>query len=327
MAFVVSAGNEFDEPIHAAGELAAGQSANVPFAFPEPSPINLSTVTIWYGADDAYSTTVRAPDGTSFGPVARGDVATWQYGEVTITIDAQAVPDHPDGNTTIILEWPAGQAADGQWAFSLYADEVVGTGRWDAWLPEGHGAGSGTEGFTAFVAPYGTVVEPGNAAGAITVAAYVTKDCWLAMDGEYCVDPLPVVGDIASFSSAGPTRDGRPKPDLAAPGQAIIAARSAASEIDPYDTTSDGRFVPHDGTSMAAPHVTGAIALMFQLAPTLDADSILSVLGDTTLVDDYTGQVWNPRWGMGRLNARGAALAVGLNPTEHTLFLPLTGTG
>jgi endonuclease G len=57
---------------------------------------------------------------------------------------------------------------------------------------------------------------------------------------------------LYSASSHGPTRDGREKPELAAPGHGIMAAASG---------TKSG-IVSGEGTSTAAPHVTGAVALL-----------------------------------------------------------------
>jgi len=65
------------------------------------------------------------------------------------------------------------------------------------------------------------------------------------------IDPAKPIR-VGPFSSLGPTRDNREKPDVVAPGVAISAARSG-TETD---------VVAKDGTSMAAPHVTGAIALV-----------------------------------------------------------------
>jgi subtilisin family serine protease len=64
-------------------------------------------------------------------------------------------------------------------------------------------------------------------------------------------------GVVTSFSSRGPTPDGRVKPDIMAPGANVLSAM-------PDDT-----YGPLDGTSMATPHVAGVVALMWSANPKL----------------------------------------------------------
>ena len=86
--------------------------------------------------------------------------------------------------------------------------------------------------------PYMTLSIPGTAQTVISVGASSAA--------------LPF--ELTASSSFGLTRDQRPKPDLIAPGADIVAA--AANTNDHRET------VAYTGTSMAAPHVTGALALV-----------------------------------------------------------------
>ncbi|HYP15487.1 MAG TPA: S8 family serine peptidase, partial [Bryobacteraceae bacterium] len=80
---------------------------------------------------------------------------------------------------------------------------------------------------------------------------------------------MPHTYGVSYFSSRGPTGDGRLKPDMIAPGERIISC-AAGQEKSRYLGTPDAAnddpaapdvlFVEQTGTSMAAPHVSGAIA-------------------------------------------------------------------
>jgi subtilisin family serine protease len=80
-------------------------------------------------------------------------------------------------------------------------------------------------------------------------------------------------GRISITSSQGPTRDGRQKPDIAAPGTDILAAKGFSE---------DGKhWVRMSGTSMASPYVAGAIGLMLAANPQLTGAQVTGILKRT----------------------------------------------
>ncbi|MBX7452244.1 S8 family peptidase [Mycolicibacterium sp. 3033] len=96
-----------------------------------------------------------------------------------------------------------------------------------------------------------TINDPGNAEKAITVGS-THRDA-------------PHTNGISFFSSRGPTGDGRAKPDLVAPGERITSAAAgknlasiASAHFPDFDDAAV--YIEDSGTSMAAPHVSGAIA-------------------------------------------------------------------
>jgi serine protease AprX len=120
---------------------------------------------------------------------------------------------------------------------------------------------AGNAGYSSFINAAGksearfsdlTITDPGNADLAITVGS-THRD-------------MPHLYGVSYFSSRGPTGDGRMKPDLVAPGERIISC-AAGREALKYDGKDDqGNNLPavlyceQTGTSMAAPHVSGAVA-------------------------------------------------------------------
>lgn len=105
---------------------------------------------------------------------------------------------------------------------------------------------------------------------------------------------------IAKTSSQGPTRDGRSKPDIAAPGTDIVAAKGFARKDDAWVSMS--------GTSMASPVVTGLAALMLGIDRQLTAAQIKGVLHRTAIPLPGGSYAWANDAGYGKLNPK-AALA------------------
>ncbi|KAF1321501.1 hypothetical protein FI667_g11882, partial [Globisporangium splendens] len=100
----------------------------------------------------------------------------------------------------------------------------------------------------------GTVESPGDAPNVIAVGATNADD------------------SLLFYSGTGPTVTGFLKPDVTAPGGAIYSA----------GYTSDDSYRVTSGTSMASPHVAGAIALMLSANPALTFDQVLATLKSTT---------------------------------------------
>jgi subtilisin family serine protease len=98
-----------------------------------------------------------------------------------------------------------------------------------------------------------TINDPGNAAGAITVGA-THRDA-------------PHTYGVSYFSSKGPTGDGRLKPDLVAPGERITSCATGKKLSFLTEPPEPGvaYYIDDSGTSMAAPHVSGAIAAFLSI--------------------------------------------------------------
>lgn len=157
-----------------------------------------------------------------------------------------------------------------------------------------------------------TVGMPGTATKLITVGAYTN----LNIDTETAVQ-----GALASFSSKGPTADGRNKPDIVSPGQFVYSAISTASTIsDPETVDENGLHYREQGTSMASPITAGCVALYLQKNPTATYDQIFSALSQQSKKDDFTtsnGALPNNFWGYGKLDI--FAMITGGQPTTPTI--------
>ena len=139
----------------------------------------------------------------------------------------------------------------------------------------------------------------------ITTGSWTTRSSYLAADGGTYYPwgfMEPDLNTITYFSSPGPARDGRLKPDIAAPGAAIMSAASkdggwGMDELDP-DLAHGWMW----GTSMAAPHTTGAAALILQKFPNLTLNGVRSRIQQWARNDAYTAAIGRDGFGAGKLN-------------------------
>lgn len=298
---VVAAGNEGFEGSHASGSMSADSTVNLRFNFDRRE--SYVTVDLWYRSSDVFGIQVTNSEGQTADRTTRfGNNYLWITTQETRTWKGVLVEMYnPDGLRS-------------GWSVALKGVVVAaGGGQWDAWLGSSYIATGFASGSGYKVDRDSTVTVPGTARNVITVGAYVTKLAWIAKNGTQ-VSPYSnypqfgiyeKVGDLAYFSSRGPTKDGRMKPEVVAPGRAIAAARSSGRTSS--DTDPDNDHTVFSGTSMSTPHVTGLVALILHKNPTLTAAQIRSLLMSTARQDSFTGVLDKAKgstlWGFGKIDA------------------------
>ena len=245
-AVCLSAGNYYNKKVHASGQLRPTQERTLVWEIVEGKP-TYNQMEFWYSWQDKFELAVRSPDGTIAARVKVGERAKFLVGgkEVGNVYHRTQEPNNLDNHITVYLykEAPAGA-----WEVTLIGTDVI-DGRYHAWIERDVTCPKCQSRFRPDDAdPRSTTGTICNGRRSIAVGAYDYHD------------PEKRIGP---FSSVGPTRDGRLKPDLCAPGVAVLAARST-----PRDPQANVPLLTRmNGTSMAAPHVTGTVALMFQAAP------------------------------------------------------------
>jgi minor extracellular serine protease Vpr len=319
---VAAAGNEGGSPIHL-GYSVAGSSYNDAYETFFELYNNASAVAadMWYSGGNisvglaAYyidngqlvliGYTPGVPPGQKVEDVAF-DVGGYIYGYVTIDATGVNNPNNGANEVFVVIDSHNGQVNINNVYWSLY---TYGTGTFDTWaLLDGYFSTYAGQSWYKPGDDQKTVGIPSTSNKVVCVGSYVTKNQWIDINGTTQFQPgNPVIGQISSFSSMGPTRDGRLKPDIVAPGEVIIAAYSSfLTQTPPQNILQGGKHQKMQGTSMASPHVTGTVALLLEKNSSLNYDQVVAVLKNTTKKDSYTGTSPNNTYGHGKLDAYNA---------------------
>jgi subtilisin family serine protease len=309
---VKSAGNEHGRHSHAGGQLAQGESVRRRFNSSLQNE-EQDILEVWFGGDDRIAIAVQPPGAPEPLPqhfALPGKVVRFQtQGRNAIEIDADGIDADGTGDVQAMVFIGRG-AVDliqpGDWTLHLRGDHIV-DGRFDAWV-ERYPFGAKPLEQALFVAadadPSRTITVPGTARRIITVGAYVTR----------VEAGAPPLGELSRTSSRGPTRSGLAKPDLAAPGEVIFAAAPG------------GGYAPGRGSSMAAPHVAGAAALLLQAHPRLTGEQVQQLLVRSARRDGSASGAPDLAWGAGRLDVRAAVQLAGIASFPQVLGARVVGT-
>jgi subtilisin family serine protease len=237
------------------------------------SDLSENELEIWYGPQDRFSVQVRPPGGEWTAPVRAGEF-----------IENRQLPDgsflsiynelyHPANGANLIaiylsprLKDPLVGVSAGEWLVRLHGDDIR-DGRYHCWIerddprPLGRLGTRETWAFPSFFSEASFIDR--STVSTLACGQRVVSVSNLDMDGRR----------INITSSQGPTRDEREKPDIAAPGSGIVAAKGF--------TGPDDRWVSMTGTSMASPFISGLAGLMLATNPALTAAQIGGILRRT----------------------------------------------
>ena len=320
-ALVVAAGNSgsiVDSPVHE-NVFVGGGSVRVALATKGASNGGVQVwVAMHAGADLRVG--LDGPDGTWISPVGADDTGSKNTGDYNAGVYNGSKPSGspvPKDSHGAVVVW------QGKWPSGTYTITLEGHGTADLYeQASGDAPSRGNVGFTQAVRE-STINLPATNPSLIGVGCTINKTFWRSIHGVALglqvpvydasggepapafPDGTPVVrdpydGEPCWFSSAGPTLTGVPKPEIMAPGAAIIGALSrqavppAPASIftnpscpgtkqnpdasDPQCQQIDGLHGVSFGTSFSAPIVAGAVAILLQHDPTLTQDLVVAAL-------------------------------------------------
>lgn len=305
---VASAGNSHGKGIHGERDVPAVGEGILSFRVfgytPSPSIHEGVLVDAWYEGGDNLTVTVRSPNGHSVGPVAKGASVNQATPDGWVSLDHTGIEaTNSNGDVNLLLEVSDTgglPVATGDWELRFTRVSAPSGGHVDAWI-SAH-AFPFPPAFVSGKEEAELVISPSSADSLITVAAHTTRSSWIAVDGN-SYNHGQTLNQIGTFSSPGPRRDGVLRPHLSAPGSAIGATHSSTSQPNPIGyVLPDGVHKTLQGTSMSAPQVTGAVALLLSRWPMLSGTQVRDALMASARTDAFTGSVPNARWGHGKLD-------------------------
>jgi subtilisin family serine protease len=301
-AVVIAAGNSFGKKLHARGQVREGGCVDLKWHIPR-ADATANEVEIWYAGQDRFTLDLLDPRGHLVAQVKPGELWETPSGCKGLMIVVNRLDDPNNRDNTINLFFERDVPA-GDWTLRLRGDKVR-DGHFHAWIERDE------QGQSRFVQTLDPSYEVSNDCTLSSIACgqeTIVVSSYDAYDAD-----LP----LSDSSSSGPTRDKRKpqhqQPTVAAPGEKVLAAQSGTLVLRHRQS----------GTSMAAPVVTGIIALMLARAQaqqmTLTTAQIRKILIRTAHRNSPGGDGWDAGFGFGRVCAKAAVADVCLDPGDETL--------
>jgi subtilisin family serine protease len=257
--------------------------------------ISENELEIWCEAQDRVAISVRPPGLDWIGPVEPG-----QFIENHVLSDLSVVSVynevyHPANGCNYISVYLSPfldkahegiviGARAGTWAIRLHGREIR-DGRFHAWIERDDPRRIGGTNYWRFPSYFAQVSNVDNS----SVSSLACGQRIISVANLH-----EAVERINVTSSQGPTRDGRTKPEVAAPGTDIVAARGFAP--------ADKRWISMTGTSMASPYVAGVAGLMLAVNRNLTAAQLGGIIKRTAKPLPNHDFSWSDGAGFGRID-------------------------
>ena len=303
---VQSVGNYAASSMHTHARVGPDQQHTIDWITP-PADRTPNELEIWYNGQDVFDVTLVSPDGRQF-PLGLDNRMQIRDGtRVWGNFYHRKLEPNSGMNHIVVFLYTA--APSGRWQVVVHGRDVV-DGRLHAWI-ERDASGRYQSRFPrAQASTRFTTNTICNCFRAIAVGAY---------------DATQPSKPPTRFSSRGPTADGRQKPEIAAPGYRIRAARSMPRD----GWQGQSKLCVKSGTSMAAPWVSGTVALMMSAAgrPLTIHEIRRALIGSADPHAGPSGRS-STQLGYGYLNVTAAVAAAkrigGTAPATRDVVTPVT---
>jgi subtilisin family serine protease len=250
---------------------------------------------LWYGPQDRFAVQVKPPGLDWTEAVEPGQyIENRQLRDSTFLSIYNELYHPANGSNYISIylspqleQEPVVGVRPGQWLVRVIGREVR-DGRFDAWIERddpGQIDGTAAWRFPSFFSERSMIDR----------STISTLACGRRIVAVANLDEQS--RQISITSSQGPTRDGREKPDLAAPGTDVVAAKGFAGANE---------WIAMSGTSMASPYVAGVVGLMLAVNPELTGAQVTGILKRTAKPLPGAGFDWGDAAGFGQIDGKAA---------------------